>query len=363
MLSGTFSVAESVKEGKKAPHQFKKSYPRRPRFAYMTLVHGVDETLRYRGYLINALIVKKALTDLGSKHPLIVLLGFTSDETRVLLQNETNADVPATAEVKDAIRIFQGDLQLLKSRDITVHILDRLWSGTKDVKFAEMALLKTSPWRFVEFDRIQFMDGDVMPMQNMDCYFNLAANTFNTGNASPLNSGWFVALPNKEQHADMVTMAQKRLSLPWNETVGWGRIMPNNVLFRGWKRPRQVEKWNFNGASLDQGLFTDYFLLRQGGAILADEEVGRVYGSNFTWTVHSQKEIFAACRGLEPMRAFAHFTGHKKPWLSTHLATTKSPSLRRWAGHLDSLGLPNISTGNIFSMQLKPPLGYWGANK
>ena len=51
---------------------------------------------------------------------------------------------------------------------------------------------------FTTYKRIQFFDGDVMPLKNMDCFFNLDVNTFTIGAVSPLNSGWYVAIPDNE---------------------------------------------------------------------------------------------------------------------------------------------------------------------
>jgi len=66
--------------------------------------------------------------------------------------------------------------------------------------FAEMALLKITPWSFTHYKRIQFLDGDVMPTKNMDCFFQLNMNTYTIGAASPLNSGWYLAVPNIEAY-------------------------------------------------------------------------------------------------------------------------------------------------------------------
>jgi hypothetical protein len=48
------------------------------RFAYITLLHGIDNTFSYRGFLYNALITKKSLSALGSTADFIVMIGFTT---------------------------------------------------------------------------------------------------------------------------------------------------------------------------------------------------------------------------------------------------------------------------------------------
>ena len=45
------------------------------KYAYVTLLHGIDETYLYRGFLYNCLIVKRALVSLHSQADFIVLIG------------------------------------------------------------------------------------------------------------------------------------------------------------------------------------------------------------------------------------------------------------------------------------------------
>ena len=48
------------------------------RHAYVTLIHGIDNTFSYRGYLYNCLIMRSVLQRLGSTADFIALVGFTS---------------------------------------------------------------------------------------------------------------------------------------------------------------------------------------------------------------------------------------------------------------------------------------------
>ena len=147
---------------------------------------------------------------------------------------------------------FESDFALLSQLGIRMYILPRLKPEKKKVSFGEMALLKTTPWNFTNYDRIQYLDGDVLPTQNLDCYFQLDQNAFNTGNASPLNSGWYMAIPSISLYNKMRQLAILRLSTPWDEEKGWGTVIPKGqVTFRN--NGKAVAKWDFNGASLDQG--------------------------------------------------------------------------------------------------------------
>eukprot|EP01034_Spumella_vulgaris_P034978 gene34978-43134_t len=93
----------------------------------------------------------------------------------------------------------------------------------------------------------------------MDCLFKLGQNTYNTGSASPLNSGWYLGIPNVEDFEAMKVLAIERLTRKWDEKKGWGTPIPSKLFYRG--SGKEVQKWDFNGASLDQGLMTHYFVL------------------------------------------------------------------------------------------------------
>eukprot|EP01041_Mallomonas_annulata_P009407 gene9407-19521_t len=304
-----------------------------PKFAYVTLLHGIDSTFRYRGFLYNTLIMKQALSKLGSTADFIALVGFRENE-----MNATN--------------IYYEDLQLLLANNVQIFYLPRLIDASK-VTFAEMALLKVLPWSFIQYDRIQYLDGDVMPIKNMDCYFKLDINTFNSGSASPLNSGWYLAIPNVQNFEILKTKAIGRLQNKWNIKTGWGEIMPNGLTFRD---GRPVIGWNFNGASLDQGLLTHYYVINYGNVMLLDNDIARKYEHGLESNSIELDIALECCGGRIPTDSFVHFTGRNKPWLKD-LKNPSNKQLKLWARHLDSLKL-SINSSNVNNLQLKPPLAF-----
>lgn len=188
-----------------------------PKTAYVTLIHGIDEDLKYRGFLLNTLIMQKALMNYGSKAQFVALIGFSTNAIREKILTEL--DSPSTTKIK----MITDDLNLLKKFNVIIYFLPRFIDKSPDSKrisFAEMALLKIIPWSFKQYDRVQYFDADVMPTKNMDCYFKLDVNTFNTGNASPLNSGWYLAIPNDSDFKIMKSLAIRRLMNKWNTTMG-----------------------------------------------------------------------------------------------------------------------------------------------
>ena len=153
--------------------------------SYITLLSGIDKSLKYRGFLYNTLIMKDSLLKLGSTADFIVLIGFTNEHDEY--DSKTND-------------IYKQDINLLKSHNIIVYVLPRLINFTSSsspsssstnnditmnklpplprLTFAEMALLKITPYSLIQYEKIQYLDGDVLPVKNMDCFFNINYNTF-----------------------------------------------------------------------------------------------------------------------------------------------------------------------------------------
>lgn len=313
--------------------------------AYVTLISGIDSKFRYRGFLYNALIMKRALKTLGSTADFIALIGYSESD----------------------ITPFGADMQLLRANGILTYTLPRLLDSHHSLGFAEMALLKITPFSFTQYKKIQFLDGDVMPTRNMDCFFDLDKNTFTVGAVSPLNSGWYLGIPDQQAYEYMKEKAIWRLGRDWDEILGWAEKMPKGLEYRGGK---PCEKWLFNGADMDQGLFTHYFIINFGNAILIDTQLkkARVFTHGL---LHEEGVVVAmgsalkCCGGIIPTSHFVHFTGRSKPWLQPDLAnarpTGKNNDLITWKNHLDSLQL-EVNSSTISALKLVPPLGYFNAN-
>jgi hypothetical protein len=178
------------------------------RYAYVTLISGIDTSFKYRGFLYNAIIIKKSLNDLNSKADFVALIGYSVNDTTP----------------------FESDMELLRSHGIILYILPRLIDASHSLSFAEMALLKITPYSFIQYERIQFFDGDVMPTKDMDCFFKLDKNTFTVGAVSPLNSGWYLGLPNMDDYNYFKKMAIWRLGRDWDSENGWGVSMPKVII-------------------------------------------------------------------------------------------------------------------------------------
>ena len=127
-----------------------------------------------------------------------------------------------------------------------------------------------------------------------------------SGTASPLNSGWYLAIPDTDIFNQMRTLAAARIDSKWDKHAGWGTIIPDTTRFRGGKK---VKSWTFNGASLDQGLLFHTFALH-GTAMLLDEKNAILYSDNGeNLKTMRLKTVYKICGGDVPVKSFIHYTG------------------------------------------------------
>ena len=319
------------------------------KYAYVTLISGIDKSFKYRGFLYNALIMKKSLADAGSLADFIALIGFSDADTAP----------------------FEQDMNLLRQKGIITYMLPRLVHDSHKLSFAEMALLKITPWSFTQYRKVQFFDGDVMPTRNMDCFFLLPSNTFTIGAVSPLNSGWYLAIPDTNAYDYMLAKAKWRLERDWDKTTGWAEAdpkLPAGLTVRGGSPC--AAQWDFNGADMDQGLLTHYYVLNNGNVMLIDT-AARTATKYASGLLHQPgvpvpiKQGLDCCNGGVPTTFFAHFTGRQKPWMVENIgsleAVKKNADLILWANLLDSLQLP-VNSQTVAKLGLGSPLGFWNHN-
>jgi hypothetical protein len=109
--------------------------------AYVTLISGIDETFKYRGFLYACIIMKKALSVLGSTADFIAMVGYADSEN---------------------ISAYESDMDLLRNAGVIIHELPRLVHEKHDLSFAEMALLKITPWSFTQYAiKLNFLLSDL----------------------------------------------------------------------------------------------------------------------------------------------------------------------------------------------------------
>jgi hypothetical protein len=372
--------------------------PQRSHWAYVTLISGINEKLSYRGFLYNAIIMYHSLKKKGSKADFIAMIGYNFP-----MKTKQDPILSSTAYYTKENPDIVSDLNLLRSHGIIVYELPRLLNPDKHpLNFAEMALLKITPYSFTQYEKVQFFDGDILPTENMDCFFEAKYNLYTIGLVSPLNSGWYSLTPNQIDYEAMKKFAIWRLGQDWNRETGWGNPFPQTkpkvLYYRGMEKV--VTLWDFNGADMDQGLYTHYFLFHEGHTILIDTDMNTVRifhegilekqdeqyhltSTSLTGSGGDEERIqkivhdYIPCPRLIPTDYFLHFTGQSKPWmvLSTvndntikNEKTLKRKQQQRngrnvilWLKYLDEVKLPVNST-NIATTNFGSPLGFFNAN-
>ena len=192
------------------------------------------------------------------------------------------------------------------------------------------------------------------------------------GAVSPLNSGWYLAIPDINVFNYLKNKALWRLGCDWDEEFGWKEDLKNfDLNFRGGNK--RCTKWNFNGADMDQGLFTHYFILNYGQTFLIDTDLHTVrhfekglkyeHDSSSSSRKIIEENLINSC--FVPTSFFIHFTGRSKPWLTEKkqgdLKNRRYPNLELWMGLLDELKLP-INSTSMQLLNLGSPLGYFNGD-
>lgn len=127
--------------------------------------------------------------------------------------------------------------------------------------------------------------------------------------------------------------------------LGWKESLADfDLTYRGGHK--KCTQWDFNGADMDQGLFTHYFVLNHGSTLLIDTDLkearffekglksGKVLkkdGNNAVMVkTRHVKDLLNNCHSNNPTLFFAHFTGMKCISPDRVNSTTNSCNLFFW---------------------------------
>ena len=231
--------------------------------AYVTLLSTSKERRRYIGYLSGIIVARHSLRKSGSTADFVLMI----------------ARSPGVPQLPPA------DQDLLDRNHVTYRYLETDWT-VQDVDGVMLA--KIYCWKMIEYNRIVYMDSDVLPTTSMDSYFSLGTTTGFAGGASPLNGGFLVLTPSMAVFEDLRRLIASRAPLEpgdrppldWDSDLGWGKKIGRQ------DRLDQYEKdggkfatgsgWSFNAAWSDQGLLYYYFrfLDTRGGLDVVSRRLG-----------------------------------------------------------------------------------------
>ncbi|KAL9182326.1 hypothetical protein ACHAXT_012978 [Thalassiosira profunda] len=358
--------------------------------AYAFLMAGCDPSnpSQYRGYIFNILAATYVLKDSGSSQDVVVMVRMAA--------NLTVSTLPAEEE------------SWLKAAGATIRYLPTVGDRRAD-SFYTATLDKFQVLDLVEYERVLFLDSDVLPICNLDYLFDLMPSEGNNATmmrnnlviawrTEPSNAGFMMLKPGEGELAQLKEIIRKQAATefaktkwpPFDEIEGWGHTVEWKNILGG-----RGTKWDFYCAFSDQGLlyyWTKYH--KRDVSIVINGEVEH-------WSSDANREPELAgtsktgelidphsCsypggtflkRGVwshSPYRDFNHFTGKTKPWLPkmAHMVpkdTLKQRSdaknaielwfyaLRR---QLEKLGLEKIvNVDHISKNMTDPPLGTFPA--
>jgi hypothetical protein len=188
--------------------------------------------MSYKGFLYSILVARQLLLEEGSTMDAILFVQMADGIEENLLPAE--------------------DVMALEALGIQIQYLPATSS------FKETVLSKFRILSLTQYQRVVFLDADVMPVANMDYWFNHSVsgkwkeNVAIAGVAEPAHGGAFLLQPKRGDWEALQKMAFI------NETIGWGHeiLEPDEWQTREWPRGpvKRGHKWTFNGAQVDQGL-------------------------------------------------------------------------------------------------------------
>ena len=208
------------------------------RFAYSFVIGGCnpDETSRYRGYVYNILVATRMLRNLGSTADIVAFFQISS-------------------KVKNATSVLpDADLRPLNALGVKIRYIP----PSPSESFYEANMNKFQILGMTEYDRIIFLDGDVLPLTNLDYLFYLSMegvlkpNMVIAAPHSPANGGFFMLKPESGDLELVHKIIDERERKSFDPVQGYGHaIVPPDKWVT---RKGEGTLFDFYGGNADQGL-------------------------------------------------------------------------------------------------------------
>eukprot|EP00547_Thalassionema_nitzschioides_P004458 CAMPEP_0194202448 /NCGR_PEP_ID=MMETSP0156-20130528/2461_1 /TAXON_ID=33649 /ORGANISM="Thalassionema nitzschioides, Strain L26-B" /LENGTH=456 /DNA_ID=CAMNT_0038927937 /DNA_START=52 /DNA_END=1422 /DNA_ORIENTATION=+ len=305
--------------------------------AYAFLIAGCDPSKpgAYRGYIYNILAATYILSKSGSQLDVVVMVRMSAKSTL------------------DALPVQEE--RWLRSAGAVIKYLPRV-NDVRSDSFYTATLDKFQVLELIEYERVLFLDSDVIPLCNLDYLFDMMPS--DSGNTTlmrdnlviawktePSNAGFFILrtgpgqLDELNEIIRMQAERDKNTWPPFDEIEGWGHNLSSS---HAWKDifGRGGNKWSFYCAFSDQGLlyyWTKYakkdvsIVINSVVEHWSDEDgdgevemIGKSPTSDLIDRHSCSKGDLLQRAALRrsgigykhaPYRDFHHFTGMSKPWL------------------------------------------------
>jgi alpha-N-acetylglucosamine transferase len=292
------------------------SNEKKQRFAYVFLVAGCKpESPSYKAYIYNIAIAKYLLNRYNSTSDVVAMIRMHTDTSYDALRPEDEA--------------------ILKKLGVIIKYIPKPLTDN----FHTAMMDKFRILELTEYERVLYLDSDVIPLNNLDYMFEkstgpnatLEENVVIAYKMEPSSGGFFMLKPNKDDYLEVTKIIERveKLGYHFNETTGWGHEITAPDY---WQSFHQIgRKWDFYGSFTDQGLlyhWTKYVKKKVSIVIGRDSvQMWNADENDNAKMVRKQKQsdIFGDVQkygkvSSNEMRAFPytdfkHFTSRTKPWL------------------------------------------------
>ena len=234
-------------------------------------------------YFDGVVMLYRALRNVQSRYPLYCMLSASVED--VIMQRLENEGIKC-------IRLKQSVIKEIPNQE---GLTFSHWSHTFD---------KLQAWGLIEFEKLIFVDADMLVRYNLDFLFERQAFTaVSAGCSYPtntawrgLNSGLIVIEPDKNIEQELFNLAQQVIT----EFMQNGDFVGDQDVIN-----RYIPDWH---------LKTELHL-SEGYNLFADYLTWYVRNEGFSWTGENGTPIF-----------IVHFIGRQKPWMKKNL--------RNWAWYI-----------------------------
>ena len=217
-------------------------------YAYSWLIGGIHEDRHsYKGFIYSVLISVNILRRKGSTADFVLWAQLSPDS-------------------KLSNRLPDEDERLLREAGVRLRMLDPV---EKD-SFAQIVYEKFRTLTMTEYERVIFLDADIMVRSNLDYWFHLSKeglirpNLVMASGAEPCNTSFFMVTPSQSGWKTLLNIIDRQhkegLKLPyphWTNSQGWG-INLKHVNMPAEAINRKAYSWHWHASFSDQGLFYYY---------------------------------------------------------------------------------------------------------
>jgi hypothetical protein len=311
------------------------------KFAYAFIVGGCSLT-SCLGYLLNVIVANQVLKDHNSTSDVVfqVRMASSINETRLPIEHET----------------------WLHKSGILLKYLPKV----RVDNFGTATLEKFRVLEMTEYDRVRFLDADLIPLCNVDDELEASYNgqlqeyVGKQGSVAPVSACDFIVTPKKglfKQVMDIVHRKRNKKTQPnttnlFDPLVGWGDQMIGGDEWKG--SNKRGTTWNFYGATIDQGIiyqWLKYEMLNWSHVVMkgkndfqvqtwqevthsrqSNSNIVAASGQRYTAIVNKTEYKSKTCMTTKGWKlSNLHYNGNGKPWnkpiLSEDIPDSYSKSL------------------------------------